>query len=166
MADSESKPYAISDLTGSTSSRSYRILANCSGGTSTVTLTNAGTSAHQVKRPLGRGRTDIYILVDSANKLGRGQLAGSSAAYGPSKAAAHWLTKRINTEEDKVTAFVLHPGWVATDMGNRGANRVGLAQAPTSVQESVDGMLRIIDSATKETTGATFHEFNGNLYPW
>lgn len=33
-----------------------------------------------------------------------------NAAYGPSKAAVHWITKRINVEEDALTAFVIHPG--------------------------------------------------------
>jgi norsolorinic acid ketoreductase len=33
-----------------------------------------------------------------------------NAAYGPSKAAVHWVTKRINVEEDALTAFVIHPG--------------------------------------------------------
>lgn len=33
-----------------------------------------------------------------------------NAAYAPSKAAVHWLTKKINGEEDFLTAFVLHPG--------------------------------------------------------
>lgn len=35
-----------------------------------------------------------------------------NAAYAPSKAAVHWLTKRINAEEDHLTAFVMHPGCV------------------------------------------------------
>lgn len=33
-----------------------------------------------------------------------------NAAYAPSKAAVHWLTKRINAEEESLTAFVMHPG--------------------------------------------------------
>ena len=34
-----------------------------------------------------------------------------NAAYGTSKAAVHWLTKRINAEEEKLTAFILSPGY-------------------------------------------------------
>lgn len=33
-----------------------------------------------------------------------------NAAYGPSKAAAHWYTKRMNGEEEKLTALVVNPG--------------------------------------------------------
>jgi hypothetical protein len=78
----------------------------------------------------------------------------------------HWITKRINTEEDKIASFVIHPGWVATDIGNLGAARLGLERAPVSVQESVEGMLRIVDAASKETHGGTFWEFTGEMYPW
>ncbi|KAK8876850.1 NAD(P)-binding protein [Apiospora arundinis] len=74
---------------------------------------------------LNRGQLLANILPHLLGSIGR-----PSAVYGSSKAAAHWLTKRINTEEDKVTAFVLHPGWAARAMGNRGANRVGLEQLP------------------------------------
>lgn len=105
-------------------------------------------------------------LLSDANSTCRGQLTSPSAAYGPSKAAAHWITKRINGEEEKITSFVLHPGWVATDMGNLSANLLGLEQAPLSIQDSVDGMLRIIDDATKDTHGATFSEYNSQPYPW
>lgn len=34
----------------------------------------------------------------------------TNAAYGPSKAAIHWITKRIDGEEEKLTAFVISPG--------------------------------------------------------
>jgi norsolorinic acid ketoreductase len=93
-------------------------------------------------------------------------LPNPSGAYGPTKAAAHWLTKRINTEEKKITSFVLHPGWVATDMGNLGASNVGLKEAPLSIKDSVSGMLQIIDKATKDTHGATFLQYNDEPYPW
>lgn len=35
-----------------------------------------------------------------------------NAAYGPSKAAVHWLTKRISGEDEWLCAFVMHPGYV------------------------------------------------------
>jgi norsolorinic acid ketoreductase len=33
-----------------------------------------------------------------------------NASYGASKSMVHWLTKRMNGEEPRLTAFVLHPG--------------------------------------------------------
>lgn len=37
----------------------------------------------------------------------------------PTKAAAHWLTQRINGEDEKLIDFAVHPGIVQTDPGNR-----------------------------------------------
>jgi hypothetical protein len=79
---------------------------------------------------------------------------------------AHWITKRINTEEKKITSFVIHPGWVATDLGNLGATNIGLKEAPVSVKESTDGIIQIVDKASKDTHGGTFWEYNGQPYPW
>lgn len=44
------------------------------------------------------------------------QIQVSNAAYGPSKAAVHWLTKRIDVEEERIASIVLNPGWVQTEM--------------------------------------------------
>ncbi|KAH9894637.1 hypothetical protein F4778DRAFT_747724 [Xylariomycetidae sp. FL2044] len=107
-----------------------------------------------------------WVTMGSTGGSIGGQLPTPSAAYGPTKAAAHWFTKRINTEEKAITSFVIHPGWVATDLGNKGARNRGLTEAPVSVKKSVGGMLEIIDKATKETHGATFWEYNGKPYPW
>lgn len=34
-----------------------------------------------------------------------------NAAYGPTKAMAHWLTKAIHIEEPELTAFPIDPGY-------------------------------------------------------
>lgn len=51
-------------------------------------------------------------------------------------------------------------------MGNVGAHRLGLKEAPVSIKDSVDGMVKIIDDASKETHGGSFWEYNGKRYPW
>jgi hypothetical protein len=38
------------------------------------------------------------------------QLPVPNAVYGPIKAAQHWLTRRINAEEERICAFVMGPG--------------------------------------------------------
>lgn len=40
----------------------------------------------------------------------RDQPAVPNAAYAPSKCAVHWITKRINAEEKRITAWVQDPG--------------------------------------------------------
>lgn len=49
---------------------------------------------------------------DSDRSVNRKQPGAPNSAYGPSKAAAHWFTRRIDAEEEKLTAFVVHPGYV------------------------------------------------------
>jgi norsolorinic acid ketoreductase len=58
------------------------------------------------------------------------------------------------------------PSWVQTDMGNKGAHANGLAEAPTTIETSVDGIVSGIDAATREHTSGNFISFNGNSYPW
>ncbi|XDG01523.1 hypothetical protein ABKA04_001138 [Annulohypoxylon sp. FPYF3050] len=94
-----------------------------------------------------------------------------NTAYATSKVAAHWVTKRINQEEDWITAFVIHPGWVDTDMGQ--AVKLGLGLAGKNVKlpiitvdESCNGMVRLIDVATRESHGGKFWGYDGTRESW
>ncbi|MCJ1405881.1 hypothetical protein MMC11_009111, partial [Xylographa trunciseda] len=62
-------------------------------------------------------------------------------AYGASKAMAHYLTRKIHFENEWLVAFVVDPGFVQTDMGNRGAALFGLAEATTTIKDSVDYLI-------------------------
>ncbi|POS68671.1 aflatoxin biosynthesis ketoreductase nor-1 [Diaporthe helianthi] len=91
------------------------------------------------------------------------QIPVYNAAYGPSKAAVHWLTIRINAEEDFLTAFVIHPGFVQTEMGNNAARTaLGIEKAALGVDESCDGIVKVIDAATKGSHGGRFWDNKGN----
>ncbi|KAI1213258.1 NAD(P)-binding protein [Annulohypoxylon truncatum] len=94
-----------------------------------------------------------------------------NAAYATSKAAVHWVTKRINQEEDWITAFVVHPGWVETDMGQAVMHGLGLAgknvKLPIiTVDESCDGIVHLIDVATRESHGGRFWDYDGARESW
>jgi hypothetical protein len=52
---------------------------------------------------------------------------------------------------------MLHPGWVQTDMGGRGA--------PLSIPDSIAGMRRVIDGLTPSDKGA-FLNYRGETLPW
>ena len=56
-----------------------------------------------------------------------------------------------------VTSVVFHPGWVATDMGGRGAS--------VSVDESVTGMRRVIADLALADSGK-FMTWTGAEHPW
>ncbi|KAI0883617.1 NAD(P)-binding protein [Annulohypoxylon maeteangense] len=94
-----------------------------------------------------------------------------NAAYATSKVAAHWVTKRINQEEDWITAFVIHPGWVDTDMGQAVKTNLGLTGKNVKLpiittDESCDGMVHLIDVATRESHGGRFWDYEGMRESW
>ena len=53
-----------------------------------------------------------------------------------------------------------------TELGNKGAAFFGMKEATTSVEESVAGMVKIIDSANREESGGRFPIFDGGEFPW
>lgn len=89
-----------------------------------------------------------------------------SAAYGPSKTMLNWYGIRINAEEEWLTAFIMDPGWVQTDMGNRAAEVWGMGVAPDKADDSVDGMFKVLTTATKETHGGRLVLHTGEIQGW
>ncbi|KAF4471804.1 short-chain dehydrogenase [Fusarium albosuccineum] len=88
--------------------------------------------------------------------------------YGASKTALNWIVHRIHLEEEWLTTFVVHPGLVLTDMGfgilPPGADPAALGAL--TVPESVAGLLKPIDSASREKHGGTFQNVDGTPLPW
>ncbi|KAM0339579.1 hypothetical protein ACHAPU_010879 [Fusarium lateritium] len=90
-----------------------------------------------------------------------------AGAYGPSKAALNWLTRALHVQNEELVAFALHPGFVNTDMGELAATEWGFPLSMlTSVEDSVSGMLKIIDDATLETVSGKFVSYKGQELPW
>ncbi|KAH8800480.1 hypothetical protein F5884DRAFT_810556 [Xylogone sp. PMI_703] len=89
-----------------------------------------------------------------------------NAVYAPSKAAVHWITKRINAEEEKIAAWVQEPCWVQTEGGNSSAQAFGLPEAPVKLEDSINGMISVLDAATKETHGGKMWGHDGNQQAW
>ncbi|KAF7325985.1 NAD(P)-binding protein [Mycena kentingensis (nom. inval.)] len=92
----------------------------------------------------------------------------NATAYNTSKLAANYIIRELDAQNPKLIAMAIHPGWVATDMGNVGATAAGLPQAPVSVQDSVDGILSRIDGATKEKSSGKFWNYKATFggKPW
>lgn len=95
-----------------------------------------------------------------------GDIPVPATPYGMSKVALNYMVRKIHFENEKLTAFVLTPGWVQTDMGNAGATAIGLESAPVKIEESIKGMLEKIDNATREGTSGTLQSFDETKYPW
>ncbi|KAM5343775.1 hypothetical protein ACJ41O_012312 [Fusarium nematophilum] len=88
--------------------------------------------------------------------------------YGGSKAALNWFIRRLHFEEPWLTSFVFHPGLVETDLAAGAVAGASLTLADLgaiSVDTSVEGMIKVIDSATREVSG-TFKSYDGTELPW
>lgn len=85
--------------------------------------------------------------------------SGGAIAYRSSKAAlnAAWHSLSHDLRQDGIAVALLHPGWVQTDMGGRGA----MIDARTSVS----GLRQVIADLTPELSGAFFN-YDGQGLPW
>ncbi|KAK3116002.1 hypothetical protein LTR53_004116 [Teratosphaeriaceae sp. CCFEE 6253] len=106
----------------------------------------------------------ISSRLGSVTEIARVQ--NPAAAYGASKAMLNYLTCRMHHENAGLVAFPMSPGFVQTDMGNAGARKAGMKQAVFTVEQSVGGMLRTIDDATREKHGGTFQSWDGTTFDW
>ena len=59
--------------------------------------------------------------------------------------------------KDGIITIVIHPGWVRTDMGGRGAS--------IGVKESAGGILNVTDKLSKKDVGR-FLQWDGAELPW
>lgn len=83
--------------------------------------------------------------------------SGGSYAYRMSKTALNMFSKCLAIEFPNLTVISVHPGWVQTDMGGKGAT--------TSTAESAKGILDLALNATKEDS-AKFYDFKKRELPW
>jgi NAD(P)-dependent dehydrogenase (short-subunit alcohol dehydrogenase family) len=79
--------------------------------------------------------------------------------YSASKAALNQYTRSLAADvaKDHVTAIVLDPGWVRTDMGG--------PDATLTPDRSVAGMIAVIDDLTPRAT-SRFLDHQGVEQPW
>ncbi|KAH7040890.1 uncharacterized protein B0I36DRAFT_344555 [Microdochium trichocladiopsis] len=103
----------------------------------------------------------------------RNQLPLPNAAYGTSKAAAGWLTKRIAAEEGSwLTCISLVPGLVETDLGKAGIEGLGLTLEAASAYlvdfaVACDGMVSVLGGPLdREVVGGNMVFYNGDVLPW
>jgi len=84
---------------------------------------------------------------------------GFSYGYKISKAALNMVTRMLAGDLHGYGIIVVsvHPGWVRTDMGGPGA--------PVTPEESVRGLLRVIENLKMEDSGS-FIEYTGNKLNW
>ncbi|KAL4929711.1 uncharacterized protein BDV17DRAFT_260799 [Aspergillus undulatus] len=87
--------------------------------------------------------------------------------YALSKAGMNWITVGIHASEKWLVAFSIHPGLVQTEMGNKGAQLMGMEEAPNTVEEAITKTIATIDGATREkTSGKYLNIIDGTELPW
>ncbi|WP_376801421.1 SDR family oxidoreductase [Candidatus Raskinella chloraquaticus] len=103
------------------------------------------------------GQVSKVATISSA--MGSFQRGDGQFSYRASKAGINKAIQSVAAEllQENIIAFVMHPGWVRTDMGGAGAD--------ISVEQSATGIIRTIDSAGCEAAG-TFLNYDGTTIPW
>ena len=86
--------------------------------------------------------------------------SGGTYGYRMSKAAVSMAGKSLSHDlkPKGIAVAILHPGLVSTGMTNFNPNGI-------SPEESVKGLLAVIDGLTIENTGTFWHS-NGQVLPW
>jgi len=122
----------------------------------------------QAVLPLLTGRNPKFVALSTsvASITGADKMPLEAAAYGASKAAMNFIVRKIHRENESVISFPINPGWVQTDMGNSAAVGIGLDAAPNTLEESVNGIISVIDSSTREETSGEFMSFDKEPILW
>jgi len=85
----------------------------------------------------------------------------SKFAYSVSKAALNMLTACWAAETPDIAFIPLHPGWVDTDGG-----RVAGDKPPVQPEESIKGILSVIDDVRLSDSGKKLLVYDGTTLPW
>ncbi|EFQ36068.1 short chain dehydrogenase/reductase family oxidoreductase [Colletotrichum graminicola] len=105
-------------------------------------------------------------ITSSVGSIGSQELF-PAGAYGPSKAALNWLIMSLHVQHESLISLAIHPGWVQTYMGNYAAKEWNYeAGPPDTIDSSVNGVLAVMDGATRETTSGKFVTQTGQVLPW
>ncbi len=108
---------------------------------------------------ISRGKQKVIATLTSQMGSIEDNGSGGNYQYRSTKAAANMVVKSLafDLKRSGITAVVLHPGWVKTDMG--GPN------AMISVEQSVTGMRQVIGSLKPHDSGK-FLNYSGEVIPW
>lgn len=127
-----------------------------------TTLVNAAGPVLMVQQYidlLKAGAAKKVVNVSTGVSTVSGREKGGMYSYTASKAALNMHNKNLSFDLAAfgITTIVLDPGWVQTDMG--GPN------AWITPEESVNGILKVIDDLTIADTGEFFH-YTGSKIAW
>lgn len=111
----------------------------------------------------------FILITSSVGSITEMDEPSPGGAYGPSKAAANWLTRALHFQlgPKGLVSVAVHPGWVRTGMGEAFAQAVGPGVIPPKgVEESAAGVLQVVDEAGPERFAGEFVTERGTLLKW
>jgi|LakMenE01Jun11ns_1017448.scaffolds.fasta_scaffold9958922_3 NAD(P)-dependent dehydrogenase (short-subunit alcohol dehydrogenase family) len=101
------------------------------------------------------------LIVNITSKMGSidDNKSGSYYIYRSSKVALNMVTKSlaVDLQKEGITVIAIHPGWVKTDMGGKGAS--------IQADESIQGMRKVIEDVCLADSGQ-FLDFKGQVIEW
>lgn len=109
---------------------------------------------------LEAGNDKLIITISSRMGSISDNDSGRSYAYRTSKAALNAVMRSfaIDVKSRDIKVMLFHPGWVQTDMGGE--------QASLSAEESVQGMLSVIDQHGHNAHAETVWRYDGDTIDW
>ncbi|KAK3935597.1 putative aflatoxin biosynthesis ketoreductase nor-1 protein [Diplogelasinospora grovesii] len=116
------------------------------------------------KNGAGAGGPKLLAVSSNAGQIVdmEAMAAAPVGAYGSTKTALNYLVRRAHFENPWLTAFLVNPGFVQTDNGNATARAFGMSQAPPqTIKESVAGLMKKLDGATREETSGNWYNYDG-----
>ncbi|EJU05874.1 NADP-binding protein [Dacryopinax primogenitus] len=115
-------------------------------------------------------KPEFAIISSVAGSIAAGaSLPAGFFAYGASKAAVDYLAMKLHSEHPELVSVLIHPGPVATDMGANAHKEdpfVRESMPLISVDESVTGILNVVDNAKREPDGPKMIGHDGVVWPW
>ncbi|KZO92370.1 NAD(P)-binding protein [Calocera viscosa TUFC12733] len=115
-------------------------------------------------------KPEFAIISSVAGSIAAGAaLPAGFFAYGASKAGVNFLAMKLHSEHPELVVADIHPGPVQTDMGSFSQKEDPfIAEAMTfiSVDESVKGILKLVDEAKREVEGPKMIGYDGTVFPW
>lgn len=106
---------------------------------------------------LKKGQSPKVISISSKMGSISDNGSGGSYAYRASKSALNMVNKSLAADQPWLTAIVMHPGWVQTEMGGAGAT--------LTIHDSTAGIWKVINSVTLKNSGE-FLEYSGKSLNW
>ncbi|KAH9887905.1 C-factor [Cubamyces lactineus] len=106
---------------------------------------------------LEKGKRKVIVNMSSGLASIGLDLGDKCATYSISKTALNMLTYKQKAERPDITAILIDPGWVKTEMGGEGA--------VLEPEFSVSNVLRVVTGLTNKDSGK-FFRYTGEEIPW